>query len=378
MRFRRYVLVAALGLGPLLTTAAGAAGIVPPRQPPSNVSAVPAYSIVNNKSYQVNGPLPPCWRWSKSGQLVPRATYPTCVKDEILATDRAQSAEGLGPLTLPRNFARLGVPEQLLVLVDLISREPRRGTRGGRVGAARPVRPGRGGGPGDPALASSADYPGATGGFVANWAGALSALDANYDWMYTDGWAGHLTDNYDCTGPNAPGCWGPPATTSSPTPRASRAPTRRGSLVMGGGIRSTREPATDSARSPNFSSGIRRDDPRGSSIPGATPSPRACPASFVFVCRLISTGATDNPKPKSTNTCPDILAILLGSAGPGFLILQESASENACVPIPGSHLLFLDRLRHTFFHASSDVASLNPRSRDSRIANFSGVSDISA
>ena len=43
---------------------------------------------------------------------------------------------------------------------------------------------------------------------VANWAGALSALDANYDWMYTDGWAGRSTDNYDCTSAHAAGCWG--------------------------------------------------------------------------------------------------------------------------------------------------------------------------
>jgi hypothetical protein len=26
--------------------------------------------------------------------------------------------------------------------------------------------------------------------------------------MYTDGWDGKLTFNYDCTGPGAPGCWG--------------------------------------------------------------------------------------------------------------------------------------------------------------------------
>ncbi len=235
MRFRRYVLVAALGLGPLLATAAGAAGIVPPRQPPSNVSAVPAYSIVNNKSYQVNGPLPPCWRWSKSGQLVPRATYPTCVKDEILATDRAQSAEGLGPLTLPRNFARLGVPEQLLVLVDLdrVSRgeAPVVGVSARLDQFAQEGAAARG----DPALASSADYPGATGGFVANWAGALSALDANYDWMYTDGWAGHLTDNYDCTGPNAPGCWGHRDNILANASRLA-CPYATCSLVMGGGF----------------------------------------------------------------------------------------------------------------------------------------------
>jgi hypothetical protein len=87
----------------------------------------------------------------------------------------------------------------------------------------------------DPSLPSASDFPGATGGFVANWAGALSALDANYDWMYIDGWAGRLTDNYDCTGPSASGCWGHRDNILAngarlPCPDATCA------LVMGGGF----------------------------------------------------------------------------------------------------------------------------------------------
>ena len=192
----------------LEVTLAAAAGIVPPHHPASNVSPVPAYSIVNNKSYLVGGPLPPCWTWSRSGQLVPRAYAPTCVKDELAATNRAQSAEGLGPATLPRTFARLSAPEQLLVLVDIerVSRGEvpvvgvsARLNQFAQLGAANRQ---------DPELPSPTDYPGATGGFTANWAGALSALDANYVWMYGDGWAGAQTDNYDCTSPSASGCWG--------------------------------------------------------------------------------------------------------------------------------------------------------------------------
>jgi len=89
------------------------AGTVPPQNPRSNIAAVPRYSIVNNS---------PTWSvldcpragWGKDNRLVPRASSTTCVSDEIAATNRAQSAEGLGPITLPSNFATLSVPDQLL------------------------------------------------------------------------------------------------------------------------------------------------------------------------------------------------------------------------------------------------------------------------
>lgn len=219
----------------LATAVAGASGVVPPQNPTANVSAVPAYSIVNNKSYTVNGPLPPCWTWSTSGRLVPRATSPTCARDELAATNRAQSAEGLGAARLPQNFARLTAAEQLLVLVDIdrVSRGEApvvgvsiRLDRFAQEGAAART---------DPALPSASEYPGATGGFVANWAGAISALDANYVWMYTDGWAGRLTDNYDCTGPSASGCWGHRDNILANGSRLP-CPVSTCALVMGGGF----------------------------------------------------------------------------------------------------------------------------------------------
>jgi len=187
---------------------ASGAGTVPPQNPRSNIAAVPRYSIVNNKSYVVGAGLPACWAWGKDNRLVPRASSTTCVSDEIAATNRAQSAEGLGPITLPSNFATLSVPDQLLVMVDIerVSRgevpvlgvSAQLNALAQRGAAARE----------DPSLPSTSYFPNATGAYVANWAGALSALDANYDWMYTDGWAGRATDNYDCTSAHAAGCWG--------------------------------------------------------------------------------------------------------------------------------------------------------------------------
>jgi len=236
VRSRWSVAVVVLGLFAILEPAfAGAAGVVPPNNPASNVGAVPAYSIVNNKSYEVNGPLPPCWTWSHAGRLMPRASYGTCLKDELAATNRAQSAEGLGPVSLPSNFNRLNAAEQMLVLVDVerVSRgeAPVVGVSARLDQFAQQGAVARQ----DPQLASASDYPGATGGFVANWAGAISTLDANYVWMYDDGWAGRLTDNYNCTSPGATGCWGH---RDNVLANASRLPCPGATcaLVMGGGF----------------------------------------------------------------------------------------------------------------------------------------------
>ena len=235
MRTRWNIGLVLVGMFCLASSSAGAAGVVPPNNPASNINDVPAYTIVNNKSYVVHGPLPPCWAWSRSGQLVPRATNPTCVKDEVAATNRARSAEGLGGMTLPTNFARLNPAEQMLVLVDIerVSRgeapvvgvSTRLDTLAQQGAAARQ----------DPSLPSATDYPDATGGFVANWAGALSALDANYVWMYKDGWNGATTDNYDCTSPHAAGCWGHRDNILVNASRLS-CPLADCALVMGGGF----------------------------------------------------------------------------------------------------------------------------------------------
>jgi hypothetical protein len=226
------VLVATITFAVALS--AGGAGIVPPNHPRANLTAVPKYSIVSGKSYVVGRALPPCWTWSTSHQLIPRSTTALCVKDEIAATNRAQSSEHLGPMTLPSNFASLSAPEQLLVTVDLerVSRgeTPVAGVSASLDALAQSAAVARQ----DPSLPSASSYPGATGGYVANWAGALSALDANYDWMYLDGWAGSATFNYDCTSAQAAGCWGH---RDNILVNGSRMPclVASCSLVMGGG-----------------------------------------------------------------------------------------------------------------------------------------------
>jgi hypothetical protein len=64
-----------------------------------------------------------------SNSIAPRPDYPnscapvgedssaTCIRLTLAAIDAARAGEGLGPLLLPAGFARLNVPEQLLVVL---------------------------------------------------------------------------------------------------------------------------------------------------------------------------------------------------------------------------------------------------------------------
>lgn len=190
------------------TGIAGASGIVPPRDPVANIDASPAYNTVASRMYQVGSALPPCWRWG-AGKLVPNALDAKCVDAEVRATNHAHRLEHVAGVTLPRNFASLNADEQLLVLVDLerVSRgeTPVLGlSRAADSMAQRGALANQ-----DPALSDPRSIPGATGGWTANWAAAVSPLDANYSWMYLDGWAGQgKTFNYLCTSARARGCWG--------------------------------------------------------------------------------------------------------------------------------------------------------------------------
>lgn len=214
----RSALVAVAGVlalaGATLAGAAGAAvhlaGFAPPQHPPANLWPQPDYTFPpNNQSYVVGQRLPPCWRWLGTSSVTPQPSAPLCLRDEVAATNRAHRAEGIARIVLPRNFAHLSAPEQLLVLVDVerVSRgEPPvigvsavanvYAETAARHNVDPELPPGGGG------------VAGATGAWGANWAAAISPLDANYSWMYTDGWEGKLTFNFACTAPQGPGCWG--------------------------------------------------------------------------------------------------------------------------------------------------------------------------
>ncbi len=150
----------------------------------------------------------PCVATSKSGRpiFIVNARGPACTSYVLLAINRAHRAERIRPMVLPSNWYHLTTRQQLFVVADL-----ERVDRGlpaylglnsalsaaAQRGAVRSE---------DPAIATgfSMSSMGAT------WAGASSVLEADYGWMYEDGWGGskQRTSNIDCTRPSASGCWG--------------------------------------------------------------------------------------------------------------------------------------------------------------------------
>ena len=186
---------------------AGASGIVPP----------------SNPSFSV----PP--------QVTPRcSTSPVddtsagCIDSVLHNINYARSLEGLGPLVLPSNYATDSVAMQELVITDE-EREDR---------GLSPF-------PGLDAALDSAALTGARAhtdpsmppGYLYASAGSIfaqdySPLDADYAWMYDDGYGG---TNLDCTSPGSSGCWGhrdnilgPWTTTGSQTARMGAAGTSSG------------------------------------------------------------------------------------------------------------------------------------------------------
>jgi hypothetical protein len=175
---------------------------VPPSNPPANVAPDPGYTFEPGTTYGSASSLA-CWQ-SGTSAWVPQPGSAQCLDAEIAATDNARATEGLPPLRLPSDFSSLTPAEQLFVLTDIerVSRgeQPVAGLSAlldgyAQQGAASDSDPGF-----DFAAIPSSDWWGSN---VVS--GALNALDANYTWMYQDGYGG---DNVDCTSPGASGCWG--------------------------------------------------------------------------------------------------------------------------------------------------------------------------
>jgi len=169
-------LLAVMGASALCAPAAGAqgnnAGLA---DPPANIPRTPAIE-----------------------QACASGSAEVCQGAVVQAIDEARASEDVGPLVLPSYFDSLSVAEQILVLADL-----ERVDRGL---------------PGFAGLSSSLDalaYQGADSNndpngpsgqtWGSNWAGGeASALLADFDWMYDDGYG---SPNEDCTNSTASGCW---------------------------------------------------------------------------------------------------------------------------------------------------------------------------
>ncbi len=126
---------------------------------------------------------------------------PACINAVLAAIDRARRLEGVRPMVLPPGFARLSMPEQLFVALNLE-----------RVDRGLPAFTGLTAGLNQNAQRgadSAGDPPGAGPSYLlddAEWAGGSSnGLDAVYGWMYDDGFD---SGNLDCVRRDAAGCWG--------------------------------------------------------------------------------------------------------------------------------------------------------------------------
>jgi hypothetical protein len=124
-----------------------------------------------------------------------------CITAALAAINHAHSLEGVRPMVLPPGFAQLSVPDQLFVVVNL-ERIDRELPPFGGLTAALDDNAQRGADiaddPPDPGQAYVLDD--------AEWAGGSSnGLDADYGWMYDDGFD---SGNLDCPHRGASGCWG--------------------------------------------------------------------------------------------------------------------------------------------------------------------------
>lgn len=202
-------------------------GIVAVANPPANVAPNPNYNHCAASGLCTAGP--PCY----TPDFAPAFASPECEQAELEAIDGARARESVGPMHLPSDFNSLSENEQLLVVIDLervdrglppfagvvasLSSLAQRGTQvsGQPAGTFEdPTLPhGFSVGSGT-AFAYSCHSTGSHGdacdgsgnpGASIAAGGEIGVLDADYNWMYDDGYGG---TNVDCTTPAVPACWG--------------------------------------------------------------------------------------------------------------------------------------------------------------------------
>jgi hypothetical protein len=175
---------ATLALG---TGVSRAGGIVPPAEPPGNVSPNPYF-------YASCGP----------GTSIDNS--PSCIQSTVSAISNAGTLEGLGPMLLPANYAQMTPAQQVFVTTNLERVDRGLPPIAGMVDSLNGLAQQGVANGSDPGFQYSFPSGGHLASGGSNWAaGYASALGADYGWMYDDGPGG---PNLDCQSPGAPGCWG--------------------------------------------------------------------------------------------------------------------------------------------------------------------------
>jgi hypothetical protein len=203
-----------------VVTPVGAAGILPPNNPVANLAPAPNF-LSSGFCHQGSSATPctnPCVRLIGPSSN-PRPQFPafngspSCTTFVLRALNAARSDEGLPAMLLPTNWYRLKPQEQIFVIVNL-----ERTARGlppylglnrqlhaaAQSAAVRTTDPGYA-----PGFRAGLDPQGVRG-MGAVLAMGYTPLEADYVWMYDDGWGGasSLTPNLACTFVGALGCWG--------------------------------------------------------------------------------------------------------------------------------------------------------------------------
>ncbi len=202
-----------------VATPSAAAGLLPPSNPRSNLAPHPNY--LSSGVCSVTGAAAPCANpcvtLGNSGNAV-RAKFPAfsnapgCTQFVLRAINVARSLEHLAAMVLPTNWYTLTPPEQLFVLADL--ERTARGlppylglnralTDEAQWAARHRVDPNFA-----PGFAVGLDRHHVRG-MGGTWAMSFTTLEADYTWMYQDGWGGSsYTPNLACSSASSPGCWG--------------------------------------------------------------------------------------------------------------------------------------------------------------------------
>ncbi len=187
---RALILCAVAVLASLAGPAVGAMGFSNVADPRVNVAPTPDYTY-------------PCFAAGGSSA--------TCRASSLAAVNHARALEHLRPMVLPSGFWSLSGTKQVFIVTNL--ERVARGLKpfvgltsqldGWALTAARHNT--------DPTMGTWS-LAGGVSAFTegAIWAADYNVLDADYGWMYQDGWGGSaaLTRNIVCTRSGAFGCWG--------------------------------------------------------------------------------------------------------------------------------------------------------------------------
>ena len=164
--------------GLLFSDGSSATGVVPPANPAANTPPRIPFAC------------------STTGDDVSAA----CIDSALYDINYARSLEGVGPMSLPTNYAELTIPQQFLAVVNL-ERTARGLSPEYGLGSAMDQQALQGAGAGtDPYLVSSGNFVD-TGGVAS---GSINPLVADYSYLYEDGYGGN---NLACTSSTAAGCW---------------------------------------------------------------------------------------------------------------------------------------------------------------------------